>query len=178
MTSIYQSPAIPSCPVPGLYPDLAMPPRWAHLAQRPGLFVCLAQSMTPCRGDGKVVAAPDLTSHPSFCLMPGHWGCDDWITHIYPQLDKWAWVFQHIYIHTHMKKNTLTHTVMQTLRCLICLYLLLSLCYIFQLFDGYRRCSQHLLFFVWEANNKQGFHNKEISISKRYLYLMSKWKFT
>lgn len=65
-----------SCP--RLYPDLAMPPRWAHLARRPGLFVCLAQSMTLCCWDGKVVAAPDLTSHPSFCLMPGHWGSDDW----------------------------------------------------------------------------------------------------
>ncbi|KAI4830624.1 hypothetical protein KUCAC02_002243, partial [Chaenocephalus aceratus] len=40
----------------------------------PGLFVCLAQRMTPCHGDGEVTAAPDLTSHPSFCLMPGHWG--------------------------------------------------------------------------------------------------------
>lgn len=72
-----------SCPK--LYPDLAMPPCWAHLARRPGLFVCPAQSMTLCRGDGEVAAAPDLTSHPSFCLMPGHWGCDDWITHIYSQ---------------------------------------------------------------------------------------------
>ncbi len=117
-----------SCP--RLYPDLEMPPRWAHLARRPGLFVCPAQSMTLCRGDGKVVAAPDLTSHPSFCLMPGHWGCDDWITHTYSQLDKWAYthIFQHRFPNTHTRKETtLTHTVRQTLRCLIFLLLSFSL---------------------------------------------------
>lgn len=136
---------------PRLYPDLEMPPRWAHLARRPSLFVCLAQSMTLCREDGKVVAAPDLTSHPSFCLMPGHWGCDDWITHIYSQLDKWAstHIFQHIdfqtHTYTHTKETTLTHTVKQTLGRLISRHLSFLLCYIFQLFDGYRCCSQHLL---------------------------------
>lgn len=98
----------PSLSCPRLYSDLAMPPRWAHPARRPGLFVCLAQSMTLCRGDGKVVAAPDLTSHPSFCLMPGHWGCDDWITHIYSQLDKWACT--HTHISTHGFTHTHTHT--------------------------------------------------------------------
>lgn len=89
MSSIYQSPAIIIVSCPSLYPDLVMPPPLsAHLARGPGLFVCLAQRMTPRHGDGEVVAAPDPTSHPSFCLVPGHWGYDDWITHIWPQLDK------------------------------------------------------------------------------------------
>ncbi|KAK5873657.1 hypothetical protein PBY51_018680 [Eleginops maclovinus] len=82
MSSIYQGPAIPSCPVPGESLTWQCHPAEPTMPGGPGLFVCLAQRMTPCHGDGKVTAAPDLTSHPSFCLMPGHWGCDDWITHM------------------------------------------------------------------------------------------------
>ena len=106
--------AIPSLSCPRLYPDPAMPPCWAHLAPGLGLFVYLAQRMTLCRGEWKVVAAPDPTSHPSFCWMPGHWGCDDWITHIYSQPDKWTGtqVFEQIDF-TH-RETTLTHTVKQS----------------------------------------------------------------
>lgn len=73
---------------PRLYRDLAMPSCWAHFARGPDMFVCFAQRMTRSWGDEKVVAAPDLTSHPSFCLMPVPQSCDDWETHIFSKVSK------------------------------------------------------------------------------------------
>lgn len=73
---------------PSLCRDLAMPSCWAHFARGPDMFVCFAQRMTRSWGYEKVVAAPDLTSHPSFCLMPVPQSCDDWKTHIFSQVSK------------------------------------------------------------------------------------------
>lgn len=66
MSSIYQRTAIPSCPVPGDSPDPVMPPCWALLARRPGLFVCLCPKCDTVlrRGRGRHCPWPDLSPPP------------------------------------------------------------------------------------------------------------------
>lgn len=77
MSSIYQTPAIPSCPVPGNTLTWQCHPAEHTLPAGQDCLFAFAQSLTLCCGDEEVATAPDLTSHPSFCLVPGCCGCDE-----------------------------------------------------------------------------------------------------
>lgn len=151
-----------SCP--RLYSDLAMPPCWAHLARRPALVCLPCLKYDTALPGGKVVAAPDLTSHPSFCLMPDHWGCDDW-KHIYSQYNKGACrrVFLQINPHTDKQWNDMNPLSQANFK-MSDLPASLMLPHFFNCLMNMDVVGNICCFLSGKTRNKQGFHNKEICL--------------
>lgn len=163
MTSIYQRPAMASCPVPGRNLTRRCHPRWAHLARRPDLFVCPARSVTPGCQDGEVAAAPDLTSHPSFCLMPGHRGGDVWKHKFTPtEINERVHVSFSSSIHTHTHTNTQGKPALRC-RTVLCLSRWLYFPTVWLIWAPLSAFG----FSVRWTGNKQEFLNCETSLSQR-----------
>lgn len=110
MSSIYQTPAIPSCPVPGNTLTWQCHPAEHTLPAGQNCLFAFAQSLTLCCGDGEVTTAPDLTSHPSFCLMPGCCGCDE--KHICSHFKKMS-------MHTGILAREFTYSCVQTVALML-----------------------------------------------------------